>query len=264
MADELENQDTELDLDGGDELQPSPEKKTEAGSPELATILSELNTNVKSLATPKETQKQEKEMTEDEKAEYWGVYNPEKSDPDFFKKFLRLNTDMDEGEIRKAVEAFRPIFAGMQKGMVKQALVGAMRMMEARLAERDEKNKPVHEYVSQSRARELRQRFNDSYPVLSDKRYDKIVRFFAKEQEGKNFDSEESFFKTLAESVAEHIKSIDPSFDLGAEVEPQKKKTAGTPPRLPRGGAGGGGGAGGRDSSSATSRNHDFAADVLS
>lgn len=268
----LENEqvdDSSLDLDltpgdNGPEGHAGVEPKGNgAAQPDLAKALSDLSEGIKTLRTPTApAAKQEPEMTEEQKMEYWGVYDPEKENKNFFREFLRLNPDMDPEEAKRAIDAFKPLLASFQKGVARQALIASMRVLDQRLKERDEKNQPIHEYVSQSRARELRGRFNEGYPVLADKKYDKIVGIVAKSLEGQTFPGgEPEFFKTLAEGVAEHIRTIDESFDLGAEAK--TKPTAGTAPRLPRGGAGGGGGAGGRQTSGQVSRSTDFAADVL-
>lgn len=218
----------------------SVEKKEEVKAPSaLETAMAELAGTVKSLATPKE---KEEVLTQEQKDELWAVYNPTKTDPDFFRKFLRLNTDMDPIEVEKAVKEFTPLFAEMQKGMVRQSIVGARNILLPELQKLRDEFGPISEHVSQERAVRTRERFSDAYPALADPKFKKVLDASARAIATQEFKTEDDFFKALAESAAETIKGVLPEFDLGAKPA---KQPATTTPRLPRTRAGGTGGTGG-------------------
>jgi len=218
--------------------------------------LAELARHVQEVTKPKE---EPKVLSDDEKEEFWGVWNPTKTDPDYFRKFLRLNTDMDPAEVEKAVKDFLPLFKEMQKGLVRQAVVGARNLYTMDIDKLREEIKPIHEYVSTQRAEATRGRFFDSYESLSDPKYKGIVDATARTLADKEFDSEESYFKALAEGAAGAIKGLIPDFDLGAG----KKKTTTTSPKLPRTSAGSGGGAGKSTTSKEVTQTADAASEVL-
>lgn len=238
--DEIDNEleENELPVEGQKDEKPVVEKPpvTDANA-ELRTAMADLAKTVGSIA--KKDDKPE-ELSQDQKDELWAVYNPEKSRADFMRKFFRLNEDATPEQIKEA----KDLFGEMQTGLVKQAVVGARHFNNAELDKFRSELKPVLEFVSRAQAKEIRSRFEDTYPALADKRFDKILKASAKAMDENDFKSEDDYFKALAESAAETIKGVLPDFDLGAEKQ-KEKKPAGTTPRLSRGSAGGTGGAGG-------------------
>lgn len=219
---------------------------------ELKSAMAELAKTMGGLAA-KETAPQEKVLSDDEKAELWGVWNPTKSDPDFFRKWLRLNTDMDPAEVEKAIKDYQPLFAQMQQGLVKQSLVGARNLLQIEMAKLREELNPALDYVSTAKTEAMRGRFFSAYSALDDDKFSKVIDASARLLASQNFPDEKSYFKALAESAAETIKGVLPTFDLGAVTT---KKTAVTSPRLPRsrvGGTGGTAAAGGTQQKDKTS-----------
>ncbi len=239
--------------EGGGEDDVTPPAKPQ--SDELKTAMTELAATVTKAVTPKEPVK---ELTQDEKDEIWAVWNPTKTDPDYFRKFLRLNTDMDPAEVEKAVKDFLPLFQEMQKGLVRQAVVGARNLYTMDLDKLREEIKPVQEYVSTARAEATRARFFKEYEVLDDPKYTKVIDATARLLADKMFNSEGDYFKALAEGAADTIKGVLPEFDLGAG----KKKTTTTTPKLPRSSVGGTGGVG-RAAVSKPAESGDAAGEVL-
>lgn len=212
---------------------------------QLAKAISDLATKVGQPATPAAPTRQ---PTQEEIDEHWGVFNPEKADPDFFSKYLRLPGDMDPAEKKAALDSFKQLFGMMQTGLVKQSLKGSQNLMTQMREELMKEFKPVSEYVSTQRQEQVRSRFYGAYPALAAKtedgknQFEALIAAHAQNLSNQKFDNEDLFFKTLAESVAGTIKGVLPTFDLGAK--PTTTKPAGTTPRLPRSNVGGTGGAG--------------------
>jgi hypothetical protein len=218
----------------GKETPETPEKPDE-----LRTALADLASHVQKVTAKEEPKK---ELSEDEKNEYWGVYDPEKTNPDFFKKWMRIAADMDPNEAQTTIAERKALFAEMQKGLVRQAVVGARNLSNMELEKLRGELKPVMDYYATKRSEETRDRFYKTYESLSDPKYSKVVDATARTLADKEFKTEEDYFKALAEGAAEAIKGLVPDFDLGAG---KTKKPAATTPKLPRTTQGGSGGAGG-------------------
>lgn len=232
------------------EAPPEPVASTQ-NNDELRESLKQLTDNVSKL-TSQPTQQTQK--SPDEIAEEWGVWNPEKTDPEFFRKFMRMNPDMDKDEAAAAINDYKQLFGGMQKGLVKQAIIGALKVIrENDLKGLDERLSPIQEHYSSQRAEKMAADFYGKYPALKDDevaglKFSGIVDGVARSLAGKDFQSQDAYFKALADGAAEKIKGVMPSFALGAV---KAKPTAGTSPRLPRtsvGGTGGTGSGGGKPS----------------
>lgn len=206
-------------------------------TPEWQKAIADLATQVKTATAPKE---QKQELTQEQKDELWAVYNPEKTKKDFMTKFFRLNPDASPEEVAEAKE----LFADMQKGLVRQSIVGARNIFQAELQKFREEIEPALKHFHTQAAEQTRSRFFKKYPVLEDTTFQPIVDLVAKQLEGReDISDEESFFQALADGAAKVIKPHRPDFDLGAK--PATKQPAGTTPRLPRTSVGGTGGAGG-------------------
>lgn len=204
----------------------------------------------------------ERQPTQEEINEYWGVFDPQKSDPQFYDKMFRLPADMDPAEKQQVMAQLKETFAMMQTGIVKQSLTGSRNLMAQMREELMKEFKPAQEYVSTQRQEQTKNKFFETYPVLAEKgadgkpKFDALIAAHASQlqTQGKTFPTEGDFFKALAESVAGTIKGVIPEFDLGAKTKPN---TAVTTPRLPRarvGGTGGSGGQGGQQADAATSK----------
>lgn len=237
QVDELENEDGIQPTSGSGDGDVATTTTTETQKPDdLRQAMAELAQTVKTIAKPKEDE--ETPLTDEQKAELWAVYDPKKGRKDFFQKFFHLNPDATPEEVKDAED----LFADMQKGLVRQAVVGSKNIMQIELDKLRKEIGPIMEYVSTARAEATRGRFFKQYEALSDKKYEKIVQGVARTLADKTFASEDEYFKALAEGAAGAIKEIVPEFDLGKTKE---KPKPGNTPRLPRTSAGGTGGAGG-------------------
>lgn len=130
----------------------------------------------------------------------------------------------------------------VHSGLMRQSVTATKLMVEDAMAKLRQEYAPLQDYYSKAQVREMRTRFDDAYPVLSDKRYNKIIAAVSSTLGGKDFADESAFFKALAEGAADAISQIDSGFSLGA-AKPTKP-SSGTSPRLPRTSAGSSGGAG--------------------
>lgn len=231
---DLAQDDSNLSPEGSPPAQQTP-PADDGKKDDLREAMLELTGLVKQSVAPK---KEEKPLSPEEQNKLWAVYNPEAQDKDFFRKFFRLTEDMSPEQQAE----YKQLFAGMQQGLMRQAVTAAYNLLQAEREKWDEELSPVREYVTQAKSREIRNEFNAAYPALADKKYDKVLKLVSTELAKRDFASREEYFKVLAESAANEIKNYIPDFDLGAQPT---KKPAGTTPRLPRGGAGGTGGAGG-------------------
>lgn len=202
---------------------------------DLRAAMAELAGTVRKIAEPKLEVPQPPSPAE--VAEYWAVWDPEGTDKEFFKKFGRFPDDTPPEQIA----AFRELFGGMTKGLMRQAVTAAKNYIAMERARIDQDYGPLKEYVETQKREAVRTRFFDGYPALSEKKFQKIIDATARTLDNKTFDSEEAYFKALAEGAAGSIKDILPDFDLGAKPT---TKQPGKTPKLPRTTAGGGGGAG--------------------
>lgn len=209
---------------------------------ELKTAMAELAGAVRSTIKP-EPAPQQQGLTDDEKAEFWAVYNPEKHDPKFLQKFFRMSEDMDTEQLAEV----RALFSNLQEGLVKQSVTSARNLMQVELQRLREEFAPARDYASQAAAEGTRNRFYSTYDALGEKnasgglRYQKIIDATARQLATQTFDSEAHYFKALADGAAEAIQGVLPEFDLGAG----RRRTNGTTPRLPRTSVGGTGGTSG-------------------
>lgn len=216
--------------------QQQQEEKKDDPNAELRSAMADLAGTVKDLAKPKE---EKTELTEEQKNELWAVYDPEKTQKDFMRKFFRMNPEATEDEVKEA----RGLFGDIQKGFVRQAVVSSRNIMDVELDKMREEFegvvKPLREFYETTRARETQERFNEVYPGLDDPKFEKIVKAQAKLIADEKFKTEDEYFKALAEGAAETIKGVIPEFDLAKPA-----KTAATSPKLPRSRVGGSGGLG--------------------
>lgn len=248
-------EESEVQVGQQQEVQQEPEVKV-SETDELRQALAELTGHVTTLAAPK--QQQAAPLTEEQKAELWAIYNPESTRKDFMRKFFKLNPDATPEEEEEA----RAMFKEMQTGLVKQSIVGAQNYLLPEIEKIHKRYAPLVEYVEQQRAQQTRLEFYKTYPAFEEARHGKILELVASQVAQRPHADNKAFFKALAESAAELIKSSDPAFDLGAVTK--QKPTAGTAPRLPRssvGGTGGAGGAGGAKTAGA--RTGDASADIF-
>ena len=136
---------------------------------------------------------------------------------------LLLAAGADPNEVQSSIAERKALFAEMQKGLVKQAIVGSRNLFQQEIQKLREEYAPLQEHYSQQRAEQTKSRFFKSYEGLSDPKFEKVVQATARLLGDKTFDSEESYFKALAEGAAETIKGILPDFDLGATGNETKK-----------------------------------------
>lgn len=246
MDTEVEDNDLDLNLDQGEEQQESQTQQSGTTTPppaksesaEMVEAMKTLAESMKRPTAPATAAAPTRQPTQDEIDQYWGVWNPTKEDPDFFRKFLRLNTDMEPAEVEAAVKQFAPLFGMMQKGLVRQAVVGSKRLYEQEIARLREELKPLQDHYSESRSEGIRNRFFSDYPVLKDAKFSPIVDASARLLADKDFANEAEYRKALAETAGKAIKGLIPDFDLAT------KPTPGKTPKLPRTSVGGSGGAG--------------------
>jgi len=218
-----------------------PKQTTDAKPEEWKAALAELATTLKPAVQPQTTPA--RQPTQDEIDEYWGVWKPTKTNPKFIHEFFNLPEDADP----KLVEAAQQRFAEVQKNLVRQAVVGAQRLYQEDLKKLRDELQPDREFISEAKAERIRASFNKDFPELAAQdetgayTYDKIISLCAKELADDNFADQKTYFKALAERAAKYIKTVNPTFVLGAAT----KQKPGATPRLPRTSAGGTGGAGG-------------------
>jgi len=216
-----------------------PEQQTKP-SDDIAAAMRELATTVGKVAQPQRSAEPTK-PTPEQLEEYWGLYNPTKADPQFFRKFLGLAADMDPEAAKAREEEFRGLFESMHTGIARQAVIGAQRLFQQELQKLREEYAPLQEHYSNAQREATRNRFYESYPTLKDSKFDPIIKAVSTALSGQEFRNEAEFFKALAEGAAGHIKGLLPDFDLSTN-----KQKNGTTPRLPRSRVGGTGGAGGQ------------------
>lgn len=197
---------------------------------------------------------QQKPLTPEQEAEFWAIYNPEASDKEFMRKFFRLNPEATDEEIKQA----RELFAAVQQGFVRQSVKGAKNYVDYIVSQIRREYEPALRYMEEARAEKTRDRFFTDYPVLKEKKFEKVIAAAAQGLANKDFESESHYFKALAESAAETIKGIIPDFELGKQTQ----KPAGQP-KLNRTSQGGGGGAG-KGRQSAEDQSGDQSADIFS
>jgi hypothetical protein len=202
---------------------------------DLRDAMTELAETVRQIATPPKPTTPP--PTPEEIAEFWKVYDPESSDKEFFKKWFRLNPEATVEE----VQAVKELFAGVQKGLMRQSVTATQNYIKMMRDEIDRDYGPLREYVEEQKREATRGRFYGAYPALDETKYQKIIDATARALDNQTFADEGAYFKALAEGAADSIKAILPDFDIGARPT---TKTPGKTPKLPRTSAGGGGGAG--------------------
>jgi len=231
------------DLPTQDRTREVPERETPA-APEppapddLKKAMTELATTVQKGLAAREPIAQPREYTPEEVAKLWGVYDPEAADKEFFKKFGRFGEDATPEQIAE----YKMMFAGMQKGMMQQAITGANNLIAIAMDRMQQEYAPIREYVDEMRRDQTRTRFFSQYDSLDDPKFEGIIGAVANTLANKQFENEDAYFKALAEGAAENIKQLIPEFALGEKKA--KATTTGKTPKLPRTIAGGGGGAG--------------------
>jgi hypothetical protein len=230
-----ENDADELELEQQPETTETTETTTTTEPTELQTALAELTKTQKTILERTAPAEKVAELTPEQKKEFWAVYDPESSDKEFFKKFFRMNPDATSEEIA----GVKGLFAAVQEGLVKQSIKGSRNYFDHALEQLKQEYAPLREFVDQVRAEKTRERFFSEYKTLNEPKFEKIIQITARSLAEKTFDDEKSYFKALAEGVAETIKGVNPDFDLGKQQQP-----AGKAPKLPRTSVGGGGGAG--------------------
>ena len=241
----IETDDSSLDFvnNGSDDTTQNDTTQQDAApaNNELSNAVKELSTNFRSFAesAKQPTQQQEPELTDEQKNELWAVYNPTKSRADFIQKFFRLNPEATPDQINEAKE----LFADLQKGLVKQSIVGARNLAQAEYAKMRQEFGPALEFVAQARAQATRDRFFSANESLKDPKFSKVIDATARTLADKTFASEAEYFKALADGAAETIKAVLPDFELSPKQKQQQQRSASTP-RLPRTSVGGSGGAG--------------------
>lgn len=233
-----QNQDVEPTL-AKDKSQQSNEDRKPVDN-ELADEMRRLRETFEKGNTKKED---EPKLTPEQEAEMWAVFDPEKASPGFIKDFFNLPDDATP----ELIEKKKKLFATMQQGLVRQAVVGARNLHTIDFEKFKGEFQPVKEYVTRAEQRDAQRSFAEAYPALADKKYEKIVNLSAKSLKRETFKSEEEYFKALADSAAETIEAATgQKIDVGAKTTTQEtKKPAGTTPRIPRTSVGSQGGTGG-------------------
>ena len=178
---------------------------------------------------------EQKQLTPEQEAEFWAIYNPEASDKEFMRKFFRLNPEATEDEIKQA----RGLFAEVQKGLVRQSVKGAKNYVDYLVKQIRAEYEPALRYMDDARAKETRDSFFEAYPALKEKKFEKVIAASAQSLANRDFADKNEYFKALADNAAEAIKGLIPEFELS---KPQKQPAG--QPKLNRTSVGGGGGAG--------------------
>lgn len=255
MSEELDPQDTlaagDPTLSGapsGAEVTETPPggRAAEPTTTELAKAMAELASTVGKAVAPRPARA--KQMTQAEIDEKWAIYHPERKNPEFYKKLLRITQDMDPVEAKRIIDERMGLDREYRDGIVRQAVIGANNMRDEELTKLRSELEPLLQFYRDAQAEKTKAGFEKAYPTLADPKFAKIVSASASMQSGKTHASLNDFFKAVAETAAASIKDVVPEFDLGAKPTP---KNPGTSPRLPRTSVGGGGGAGGGNSGAA-------------
>ena len=245
-------------VEGVENQQAGQEPATKVAAPdpnaEMRAAIAELGGQVGQFIEAAKPRQQEAVLTDEQKAELWAIYDPEKTNKDFMRKFFRMNPDATPEEVAEAKGMFRD----MQQGLVRQAIVGSRNLYQQELAKLREEYAPLKTYVEQQRAVQTKDRFYSEFEALKDPRYEKVVAASARMLSSQTFASEKEYFKALAESAADAIKGLVPDFDLGAKPQQTQSRNANTP-RLPRTSAGGTGGSGGGGQAKAAATSDDDA-----
>lgn len=226
---------TTIETPEGEGDAPTPQAKSAGSNDAMLEALREISGKLNKPsegAAPKELSKEEKE-------ELWGVWNPTKTNPKFFREFFGLGEDVDDA----AVTQRQALFSQMHEGLMRQVFTGVMHLLKERDERYDSEYAPIREHIAEQRAQKTRSDFNTAYPVFADGKYDKVLKIAASElaSSGVQHKTSAEYFKALAESAAESIKAILPDFDLGA-APTTTKKAPGSTPKLPRTSVGGSGG----------------------
>ncbi len=252
MADLVaENDAEELDLEQAPTVTEEP-PVVEEKPDELKEALTELTRTQQTILERTAPKEVVQELTPEQKAEFWAVYDPEKSDKEFFKKWFRMNPDATPEEIKDV----KNLFASVQDGIVRQSVKGSRNYMDHALQQLRDEYAPLRQFVEDARAEKTRERFFSEFKTLNEPKFEKIIQITARGLAEKTFDDEKAYFKALAEGVAEVVKGVDPTFELGKPQQP-----AGKAPKLPRTSVGGGGGAG--KGASAPIESTDDSADIF-
>lgn len=252
MSDELDPQDTLAEGDptlsgapSGAEVTETPPggRAAEPTTSDLSKAMAELASTVNRAVAPRPAPA--KQLTQAEMDEKWAIYHPERKNPDFYKKLLRLGPDVDPVEAKCMIDERMGLDREYRDGMIRQAVIGAQNLAEEKYKELRSEMEPLLQFYRDAQAKETKAGFEKAYPSLADPKFAKIVTAAASMQSGKTHASLTDFFKAVAETAADSIKGVLPEFDLGAKPTP---KNPGTSPRLPRTSVGGSGGAGGGNS----------------
>jgi hypothetical protein len=131
-----------------------------------------------------------------------------------------------------------------------------MNIQAAELAKLREELEPLKRYYADAQARELRARFSEKYEEFADPKYNRVLEMADKAVAGKEFKNEEEYFKAVAETAAEALKTVQPDFVLGASKK-QTQKTTGLTARSPRLTSGSGSGAGSSSGGSGAQKSDD-------
>lgn len=235
-------EDIEGGQEGGDggQQQQTTTTTTVVPNDDLKASLAELAQSMGKMAANQQQQQTASAAlpSQDEVDKYWAIYKPGE---ETLRKFMRLNPDMDKDEAKAAILEYQGAFGEMQSGLVKQAVVGAQRLFQEELRKLREEYAPIQEHYATQRAEATKDRFFKTFESLSDPRYSRVIDASARLLADKTFTDEKAYFQALAESAAEAIKGLIPTFDLGAKTT----KSTATTPRLPRTSVGGTGGSGG-------------------
>lgn len=207
---------------------------------DLEAAIAKLGDRLSTELKPKETAAPQ-QMSREQEAELWAIYNPEAGRKDFMHKFFKLNPDATAEEVADA----KAMWGDMQKGLVRQAVVGSRNLFMQELQKVHDRYAPLETHYREARAEKLQRDFYSAYPALGVQtesgtfQFQTAIRMATNDLAQKTFNGESEYFKALADRASEIIKGILPSFDLGAKT---KNKTSTTTPSLPRTRVGGSGG----------------------
>lgn len=149
---------------------------------------------------------QQRQMTAEEAAAHYQVWNPE-------ERFVNDLNKLTDSEVPLAER--QALLAQMRDGMVNQAFRGAELLMEQKMAELDQRYAPALAIAQQQEARQLKSSFEKKYPAL--KGQDELINSITAglSQQGFKPKSPDEAFDKVAEFAEQILKKVNPDFKLG-------------------------------------------------
>jgi hypothetical protein len=205
---ETEVEETEVETEVEEE-EPKQSKPSEIGA-EIAKAIREAMPQVSAAEKPSE----KPQLSQEEIEQHLAVWKPDAAFLQEFQEALLDETKTPEERLKAVIK--------MRDGLIKQSQTYAQLVGLQVMQQLEQKFGPVLSEVTTRQREQTQKAFFSKYPDL--KPYAKVVPVVAKELgarlQGQNVADPG---KVLAEAVAEHIKAINPNFEL--KVAPTRRAT---------------------------------------